>query len=142
VRAAAGASGADIRLTGTLSDAGIARELARHDALVLPSRYEGFGIAVGEALSHGLAVIASHAGALPEVVGDGDGRTSAGSGAAAAALLVPSGDRRALMRALARLARERGLLQEMQGRALQRARLLPRWAETQEAFAAATLSWG
>ncbi|HEV2014610.1 MAG TPA: glycosyltransferase family 1 protein [Candidatus Dormibacteraeota bacterium] len=38
-------------------------------ALLLPSRFEGFGFPVLEAMASGTAVIASTAGALPEVVG-------------------------------------------------------------------------
>src|SRR5262249_1128447 len=78
------------------------------------------------ALAHGLAVITSQAGALPEVVRHG-----------AEALLVPPGDRRALLGALALLTRDRVRLSSMQHQALERARSLPRWPETQEAFAAA-----
>jgi glycosyltransferase involved in cell wall biosynthesis len=126
VRLAAAHAGADVRITGTLEDAALAGELARHDALVLPSHYEGFGIAVAEALSHGLAVIASRAGALPEVVRDG-----------AEAILVPPGDRRALMGALALLTRDRARLAGMAENALARARELPTWADTQSEFAAA-----
>jgi glycosyltransferase involved in cell wall biosynthesis len=125
-RVRAAASKAGVRVTGTLSDAEVARELNRHDALVLPSAYEGFGIAMAEALAHGLAVIATRAGAIPEVVRDGR-----------EALLVSPGDRRALMGALARLTRDRVRLVEMQAQALERARELPRWADTQEGFAAA-----
>jgi glycosyltransferase involved in cell wall biosynthesis len=126
VRAAATSAGGAVRITGTLSDAGVALELSRHDALVLPSRYEGFGIAVAEALAHGLAVIAGRAGALPEVVRDG-----------AEAILVSPGDRRALHGALALLAGDRARLVGMQGMALERANALPRWVDAQEAFAAA-----
>jgi len=39
-------------------------------ALTFPSHYEGFGIPTLEALSRGVPVLASTAGALPEVVGD------------------------------------------------------------------------
>lgn len=124
VRVAAARGG--VRVTGALTDAALARELDAHDALVLPSRYEGFGIAVAEALAHGLAVIASRAGALPEVVRDG-----------AEAILVPPDDRRALMGALATLTRDCARLAGMQDRALARARELPRWADTQEEFAVA-----
>ncbi len=129
VRAAVAHAGGAIRITGSLTDAALAGELARHDALVLPSRYEGFGIVVAEALSHGLAIVASRAGALPEVVRDG-----------AEAILVPPGDRRALMGALALLTRDRARLAAMQEQALARARELPRWADTQEEFAAAILA--
>lgn len=126
VRAAAAPLGGRIRITGTLSDAELTAALASHDALVLPSRYEGFGIALAEALSFGLAVIATWTGAIPEVVRDG-----------AEALLVSPGSVPELAAALARVTGDRALLESMQARALERARELPRWAETQEAFAAA-----
>jgi len=40
------------------------------DVLAHPSRYEGFGLQILEAMASGLPVICSRAGALPEVAGD------------------------------------------------------------------------
>lgn len=48
---------------------GIVQALDECDCFLLPSLSEGFGIAAVEALARGLPVIASDAGALPEVVG-------------------------------------------------------------------------
>jgi glycosyltransferase involved in cell wall biosynthesis len=46
-------------------------ELVRHASiLLLPSLHEGFGRAALEGMSAGVPVIASHRGAIPEVVGD------------------------------------------------------------------------
>ena len=55
--------------------------------LAYPSLYEGFGLPPLEAMSLGVPVVATTAGAIPEVVGD-------------AALLVPPGDAPALAEAL------------------------------------------
>jgi len=57
--------------------------LAGAAVLAYPSRYEGFGFPPLEAMAAGVPVVASAAGAVPEVVGD-------------AALLVPVGDTDAL----------------------------------------------
>jgi glycosyltransferase involved in cell wall biosynthesis len=43
------------------------------DVFVFPSKLEGFGLAVGEAMSCGLPVVTSDRGALPELVVDGQG---------------------------------------------------------------------
>jgi len=43
------------------------------DIFVFPSKLEGFGLAVGEAMSCGLPVVTSDRGALPELVLDGRG---------------------------------------------------------------------
>ncbi len=41
------------------------------DILIMPSRLEGFGLVAIEAMKHGLPVLASDRGALPEIVLDG-----------------------------------------------------------------------
>ena len=59
-------------------------------ALALPSRHEGFGLPVIEAMSYGAPVIASNASSLPEAGGD-------------AACYVPPGDPAALAAAILRV---------------------------------------
>ena len=44
--------------------------LAESWVYLQPSRYEGFGLAVAEAMACGTVPIVSRAGALPEIVGD------------------------------------------------------------------------
>lgn len=46
------------------------REAMRANALLLTSRFEGFGLVVLEALAYGLPVVAPRVGALPEVLGE------------------------------------------------------------------------
>ena len=40
------------------------------DLVVIPSLYEGFGFAVGEAMACNKAVVTTDGGAIPEVIGD------------------------------------------------------------------------
>jgi glycosyltransferase involved in cell wall biosynthesis len=55
---------------GSVDRRTLAALYARADGLLFPSRYEGFGIPLVEAMRYGTPVIASDRGALPEVLGD------------------------------------------------------------------------
>lgn len=55
---------------GALDDVGLAKAVGACDAFILPSAKEGFGLAHLEAMCAGRPVIASRAGATPEVVDD------------------------------------------------------------------------
>ncbi|WP_082745185.1 glycosyltransferase [Burkholderia savannae] len=57
-----------IHFLGEVSDATRDKLLARAHCLVFPSRYESFGLVPLEAFVHGVPVIASRSGAIPEVV--------------------------------------------------------------------------
>jgi glycosyltransferase involved in cell wall biosynthesis len=59
-----------VRFTGYLSDRKLAACYALAAAFVFPSLYEGFGIPALEAMAHGVPVVSSQGGALPEVCGD------------------------------------------------------------------------
>jgi alpha-1,3-rhamnosyl/mannosyltransferase len=59
-----------LRLAGFVRDDELAALYARATALVFPSRYEGFGLPVLEAMTVGGAVICSNASTMPEVGGD------------------------------------------------------------------------
>lgn len=62
----------NVRHAGWRDAATIARLLAAADALVVPSRWEGFGLVAVEAMRAGRAVVASRVGGLREIVVDGE----------------------------------------------------------------------
>lgn len=75
---------------GEVDDARLEALYAGAAALVFPSRYEGFGLPVLEAMARGKPVVASSAASIPEAGGD-------------AALYFPPGDAPALASELTRL---------------------------------------
>lgn len=79
-----------VRLLGTVADADLPLLLRGSEALLFPSRYEGFGLPLLEAFACGTPVVAFRNSSIPEVAGD-------------AALLVPTGDADSLSRELERL---------------------------------------
>ncbi|MGI9606995.1 MAG: glycosyltransferase family 4 protein [Acidimicrobiales bacterium] len=62
---------ASVHMLGHVPTADLSALLTRATAVVFPSRYEGFGLPVLEAQRAETPVIASSAGAIPEVAGDG-----------------------------------------------------------------------
>ena len=93
------------RFAGYVADADLPALYAAARVFAYPSLYEGFGIPPLEAMACGTPVVASTAGALPEVLGD-------------AALLVDPYDEDALAEALQAAADDRG---ELRRRGLERA---------------------
>jgi glycosyltransferase involved in cell wall biosynthesis len=79
-----------IHLPGYVSEADKAALLSGADLLVYPSRYEGFGLPVLEAMACGTPVVTTTGGSLPEIAGD-------------AALLVEPGDPGQLAAAVVKL---------------------------------------
>ena len=127
------ASGLDDRvsLAGEL-DAG-ALEVCYNsaDVFVLATLHETYCMAVAEALAHGLPVVSTTTGAIPELVGAG------GNGEPPAGLLVPPGDVGAMTAALSKVlgdARVREQLAEGARRVRDR---LPTWDEAVDKMAAA-----
>ena len=75
----------NVTLVGAVSDAERNELFAGAQLQLMPSRFEGFGLAAAEAMAAGVPLIASDAGSLPEVVDAPRGGR-----------LVPSGNPRAL----------------------------------------------
>ena len=57
-------------LTSSVSDADLARFYAHAEFTVYPSRYEGWGLPVGESLAFGKLPVVAHNSSLPEAGGD------------------------------------------------------------------------
>lgn len=70
-----------VQTTGNLEREEIRRQYEVADILVQPSLWEGFGMSVAEGMWFGLPIVATDAGALPELVSDGHN-----------GLLLPPGD--------------------------------------------------
>ena len=58
----------NVRLLGAVSDAERDRLLAAAAIQLMPSRFEGFGLAAAEAMAAGVPLVAAAVGSLPEVV--------------------------------------------------------------------------
>ncbi len=110
-----------IRLAGAVSDEELARLYGEADLFVLPSRFEGYGMAYAEALAHGLPVVATTAGAIPDTV------------PADAGVLVPADDVAALANALRRLIEQPEARAALAAAA--RATRFPSWSEQAAKFA-------
>jgi glycosyltransferase involved in cell wall biosynthesis len=66
----ADSAGDNVRFLGAVSNAELPCLYREATALLFPSRYEGFGIPIVEAMASGTPVVCSNAAALPEVAGD------------------------------------------------------------------------
>lgn len=91
-----------VTFTGRLNVDELVRRYSLSEVAVTASVYEGFGLPCAEAMSCGTPVIATRAGALPEIVGS-DG----------AGILVPPADPGALAAAMKRVLMDQSLRQRM-----------------------------
>jgi glycosyltransferase involved in cell wall biosynthesis len=112
-------------VAGAVSDERLEALYVGADLFVLPSRYEGYGMGFAEAIAHGLPVIGTTAGAIPETVPAGAG------------LLVPPDDAPALAAALRRLIADAGERGRLAAAARAAAAQLPTWAESAALFSRA-----
>ena len=120
----------NVTFAGRLSDDDLRRCLSESDAQVMPSSYEGYGMAYAEAMGFGLPPLATTAGAANEIITHGhDG------------YLVDPGDVEALVGHLRRLATDRQHLRALSLAARDRHDELPTWDETTSTIVAFLEDW-
>jgi glycosyltransferase involved in cell wall biosynthesis len=104
-----------IILVGPVSQNQLTDFYARADVFVLPSLYEGYGMALSEAMARGLAIVCTTGGAAAHTVPD------------AAAIKVAPGDAAGLTEALGRLFADPALRRRLADASWAAGRRLPRW---------------
>ncbi len=92
-----------VTFTGRIEEDELVNLYSSSEVAVVPSLYEGFGFPAAEAMACGTPVIASRAGALPEVVGENN----------EAGISVPPADSKALASAIKKLLADEVLRKEM-----------------------------
>ncbi|HEY8297318.1 MAG TPA: glycosyltransferase family 1 protein [Candidatus Baltobacteraceae bacterium] len=107
-----------IHVLGHVDDATLAALYRSCSVFVYPSRYEGFGLPVLEAMSYGAPVVASSAAAIPEA-------------GAEAAIYAPPGDEAAFAAQIRRVLAEPGLADSLRAAGYERARYMT-WRRTAE----------
>jgi len=112
-----------VTVLGAVSSERLAALYASADLFVLPSRFEGYGMAYAEAIAQGVPVVGTTAGAIPETVPAGAG------------VLVPPDDVEALAAVLRRLIESPDERQRLAAGA--RAMVFPSWREQGALFARA-----
>jgi len=117
--------GERVTVTGAVSAERLAGLYATSDVFVLASRFEGYGMAFSEAIAHGLPIVGTMAGALPETA------------PAAAALLAPPDDVGAFSLALRRLIQDAGERHRLAAGARAAAAALPTWEQAAQLFSQA-----
>ncbi|HVT55638.1 MAG TPA: glycosyltransferase family 4 protein [Xanthobacteraceae bacterium] len=106
-----------VRLLGSLSDEALNDEYDRAMLFVLPSHFEGYGMAFTEALARGLPIVACEGGAVTTTV------------PADAGVFVRAGDADALASTLRWLIENPGEIKKRAGAAWKAAQSLPRWPQ-------------
>lgn len=125
VRVAAAGLAGRIRFAGEVDEAALAAARLHADLFVHPALYEGYGMALSEALRAGLPIVAAAGGAVSDTV------------PAAAGLLVPPGDGPALAAALRRAIGDAALRRRLAAGATAAGAALPDWPTAARQFAAA-----
>jgi glycosyltransferase involved in cell wall biosynthesis len=111
-----------VTVLGAVSRERLEELYAGADLFTLASRFEGYGMAYAEAIAHGLPLIGTTAGAIPDTVPAGAG------------VLVPPDDTGALALALRRLIENADERRHLAMAARAAARQLPTWQDSAKIF--------
>jgi glycosyltransferase involved in cell wall biosynthesis len=122
IRRMISAAGLDGRITlaGERAPQEVGAAYRAADLFVLPSFHEGYGMVYAEAMAHGLPIVATTAGAIPETV------------PCEAGLLVASGDPAALAQGLRLLLTQPAIAARLAAGSRAAGSRLPDWRETTE----------
>jgi glycosyltransferase involved in cell wall biosynthesis len=112
-----------IEIAGPVSTERLAEFYAAADLFVLPSRFEGYGMAYTEAVAHGVPVVGTNAGAIPDTVPPGAG------------ILVPPDDVDALANALRQLIDDAPERERLAAGARAASASFPTWRDSAVLFA-------
>jgi glycosyltransferase involved in cell wall biosynthesis len=107
-----------VDLAGEVDDSALQALYSSADIFVMPSLYEGYGMALAEAMVRGLPIVATTGGAAAETLPTG------------AALKVAPGDPVALRDALSRLVSDARLRTQLANAAWEAGQALPSWDDT------------
>jgi glycosyltransferase involved in cell wall biosynthesis len=108
-----------VTIVGRVGQSELAGWYQRAQVLVSPSLYEGFGLPAAEAMACGTPVVATDAGALPEVVEHGE-----------TGIIVPAADERALADAIGSLLADHDRCRRMGAAGASRVRERFTWRHT------------
>jgi glycosyltransferase involved in cell wall biosynthesis len=114
-----------VAVLGAISSERIVELYSASDLFVLASRFESYGMALAEAIAHGLPIVSTIAGAIPDTIPPGAG------------LLVPPNDVAAFATAVRRLISNRSERLRLAANARAAAAKLPTWENSARLFAGA-----
>jgi glycosyltransferase involved in cell wall biosynthesis len=115
-----------VSLAGDLGADALEACYQRADVFVLATMHESYGMAVAEALAHGLPVVSTRTGAIPDLVTNGAG---------VAGIVVPTRDQQALANALAEVVGDAGVRAKLAEGARRVRDRLPTWEEASDRMA-------
>jgi glycosyltransferase involved in cell wall biosynthesis len=110
--------GERILMLGEVEEAAMPGHYTAADIFVMPSLYEGYGMALAEAMAHGLPIICTTGGAAAETCPDG------------AAIKVAPGDPLAFRTALDEVLSSRAVADALADASFSAGRALPTWEDT------------